>query len=377
LQRKTENRPVRVDHSFDPGGGADDVVLAVAVRNGKIVVGGRFGSINGESHIGVARLNRDGSVDPTFNGRGVCNSVGVSSDDKIVIGGVGGLVHHGILRLLPTGEVDESFAISVDRPLGQVYALTILPDDETVFAGSFMRVNDEPRFRIARANADGTLDPMFLPEGGSIFEVYAVAVRGNGKIYQGGYIVSRIGTDGLIDESFAWSQFNGTSEWVGTVAIQDDDKPIIGGSFTTVEDFETGQGMNRNYVARLNNDGTLDESFGAGQSLADNIVEAVAIQPDSRILIAGSFTTVNGVPRSRIARLLGDAPVLSMQTGSHNDVTLSWPAAYTNWVLQAAKEFKPDKWKTVHKPPTLSNGINSVNQPIGGRQRRFYRLVQE
>lgn len=363
-----------IDQTFNPGTGANGV-FAVAFRNSKIVIGGNFSTVNGEFHAGVARLNLDGSVDSTFHGSGGNESVGILSDDKVIIGGVGGLIHHEILRFLPNGDVDESFTASVDS-LGQVYCVAIQPDDKTLFGGDFMSVSGESRFRIARANADGTLDETFLPEGGSSLAVYAIAVRTDGKIYQGGYLFTRINADGSIDHSFTWSQFNGTSGYVSSIDVQQDGKPIIGGNFTSIEDRQTGFGTNRNYVARLNNDGSIDESFGAGESLANNSVEAVAVQPDGRIVIGGFFTAVNGVARSGIARLLGDTPILNVQRVLGGKVVASWPSAYSNWLLQATKNEKHRDWETVTTSPTVVNGMNYVTSRIG-QNGKFYRLVQE
>jgi uncharacterized delta-60 repeat protein len=364
-----------IDQTFNPGAGASGI-FSVAFRNAKIVIGGNFSDVNGESHLGVARLNLDGSVDSTFNGNGGNVAVAILSDNKVIVGGIGGYgPHSGVLRFLPNGEVDESFAIAVDRPFGQVYAVTVQPDDKTVFGGSFMTVNGQPRFRLARANADGTLDETFLPEGGSSFEVYAIAARGDGKIYQGSYMISRINSDGSIDQSFAWSRFNGGNGWVESVSVQQDGKPIVGGNFTSIENWETGQGTNWNYIVRLNNDGSIDESFGAGQSLANNTVVSVSAQLDGRILLGGFFTTVNGMPRSGIARLLGDAPLLTTKRTHDGRIVSSWPAAYTNHVLQTVSSVPSTKWLIVSNPPAVIGNMCVVTNPITSGN-RFFRLAK-
>jgi uncharacterized delta-60 repeat protein len=365
-----------VDPTFNPGiDGAD--VRTVALRNGKIVIGGVFSTVNGATHSGVARLNLDGSVDPTFNGTGggYTVSVAILSDDKVVMGGVGGFApHRGVLRFLPDGQVDESFAIAVDRPLGQVFAVAVQADDKTLFGGTFQRVNEAPRFRIARANADGTLDATFLPEGGSILEVHSIAVREDGKIYQGSYMFSRLNSDGSIDPSFQRSQFNGGGTLVAATAVQTDGKPIIGGNFTSVENWTTGEGTNRNYVARLNNDGSLDQSFGNDQALANNMVSAVAVQADGGVVIGGLFTSVNGLARNRIARLLGDTPTPVLETerirGGH--IVASWPAENPNWILEVSKHPGRDDWEPVATPPVTVNGMNYVTNKVS--QGKFFRL---
>lgn len=110
------------------------------------------------------------------------------------------------------------------------------------------------RNRIARLNANGTLDTAFNPDASN--EVDAIALQPNGKI-------------------------------------------IIGGRFITVG------GAGRIRIARLNADGSLDVGFDPGDG-ASYTVYAATLQSDGKILIGGGFQTIGGVPRNRIARLWGD-----------------------------------------------------------------------
>jgi uncharacterized delta-60 repeat protein len=86
---------------------------------------------------------------------------------------------------------------------------------------------------------------------------------------------------------------------VRAAAFQPDGKPVIAGSFTNVA------GAPRSGVARLNPDGTLDAGFNPGAG-ADDTVNAVLILPDGRILIGGDFTSYDGTQRNGLARLNAD-----------------------------------------------------------------------
>src|SRR5439155_25889870 len=88
----------------------------------------------------------------------------------------------------------------------------------------------------------------------------------------------------------------GPTRPVRAMALQDDGKLIIGGLFTRINS------TNRNAIARLNSDGTLDDSFNPGAG-ADNPVYAIALLPDNKAVIGGSFTTFNGVPRPNLSLL--------------------------------------------------------------------------
>src|SRR5262245_33759517 len=89
------------------------------------------------------------------------------------------------------------------------------------------------------------------------------------------------GAPGDVDLSF--DARSGVSDPVATVMAQPDGKILIGGSFTTVRNAV------RNYIARLNNDGTVDETFNPGTG-ANGYVQSLALQADGKIVVGGEFT---------------------------------------------------------------------------------------
>lgn len=89
---------------------------------------------------------------------------------------------------------------------------------------------------------------------------------------------------------------------VRALHVLPDNKILIGGTFTHYHNNFAAA-----FVARLNSDGTLDAAFSIPVLSSGSRVDDIAVQPwDNRIVIAGSFTTVNGVSRRGIARLLPD-----------------------------------------------------------------------
>ena len=110
-------------------------------------------------------------------------------------------------------------------------------------------------------------------------------------------LAARAQGPGSVDTSF--DPGSGANDIVRSVATQPDGKVLIGGYFTAVN------GVTCNRTARLNANGSLDTGFNSGSG-ANNIVLSVVVQPDGKILIGGGFTQVNGVTRSRIARLYAD-----------------------------------------------------------------------
>src|SRR5258708_1948798 len=102
---------------------------------------------------------------------------------------------------------------------------------------------------------------------------------------------------GLLDPSF--NPASGANDPINAMARQPDGRIVIVGSFTEFD------GTSRNRIARLNADGSLDSSFDPGSGADDNI-SAVFVRPDGQIVIAGFFTALNGISRNGIARLNSD-----------------------------------------------------------------------
>src|SRR6185312_15329835 len=109
----------------------------------------------------------------------------------------------------------------------------------------------------------------------------------------------RLNSDGTLDTNFNATLGTGPNGSIRALVMQLDNKILIGGSFTNFN------GTVANRIVRLNADGSLDTNFLAAiGSGASATVEAIALQPDNRILLSGQFTSVNGVTRNSIARLL-------------------------------------------------------------------------
>ena len=90
---------------------------------------------------------------------------------------------------------------------------------------------------------------------------------------------------------------------VVVVVVQSDGKVLIGGNFTAITP-EGGVPVTRNYIARLNPDGTLDTAFNPNASGGlPTVVGSIALQADGKILVGGEFTSIGGQMRNRIARL--------------------------------------------------------------------------
>lgn len=101
-----------------------------------------------------------------------------------------------------------------------------------------------------------------------------------------------------------------------SIAVQPNGKSIIGGTFSTVN------GQARKYITRLNLDGTLDAAFNSTTS-PNGGVFSVVLQPDGKVLVGGGFTVFDGAPHGRIVRLNTDGTVdntFNSPVGANNSV---------------------------------------------------------
>lgn len=319
------------DSSFNTGAGFYGVGYAATLQtDGRIVVGGTFSTYNGVSRKGIARLNTDGSLDETFNPLDGVNivdvrAVAVQVDGKIVIGGnfttVNSVARNRIARLNSDGSLDNSFNPGSGTG-GSVNAIAIQTDGKIVLGGSFTSYNGVARNRVARLNTDGSLDAGFNPGTGANDMVTTTVLQADGKVLVGGNFtqinsvpqgrIARLNANGSVDNTFVGD----ANYTVNSIAIQGDGKLVIGGNFGAYGVV----GISR--VARLQTNGALDNSFNPGTG-ANNSVFAVSVQDDGKIIIAGAFTAVNDIARNGLARLHADGSLdyhFSVGTGANSGI---------------------------------------------------------
>ncbi|MCE5228192.1 hypothetical protein LLG95_01165 [bacterium] len=297
---------------FDPN--ANGTVHAIAIQSDhKIVIGGEFTKVGGVSFSHVARINIDGSVDAVFSGLGANGNVlavCLQKDGKILVGGlftsVCGTGRNRIARIYQNGTLDASFNPGSGAN-GSVNAIAVQPDGKILIGGNFTAINGSTRQRIARLNADGSLDATFNSSADKTINI--LAVQASGRILAGGAfttfngspraLITRLESDGALDAGFAPLTTDAGGASVNTIAEQTDGRILIAGTFYSID------GAPRHRIARLHRDGAIDADYNPAGG-ANSYVNAMAVQPDGQVLIGGSFVDVNGMPSVRIARLNPD-----------------------------------------------------------------------
>ena len=298
-----------------------------------------------------------------------------------------------LVRFLANGNADPSFAPAIANATdGESYwfygwhfyppsALAVQPDGQILLGGVFNSLNGTNRNGIARLNSNGTVDNSFVPATASYVRVSALALQADGKVLAGGgyfgtvngtntYGITRFHANGSYDAAFNTGTGTGGGSQVVSVALQPDGKVLIAGSFTNFN------GTSRNGLARLNANGSLDGGFNPGAGAKG--ISSIALQSDGRILIGGGFLTYNGVLRPFVARLLGDSPwpVLS-PARSGGSLSLTWPMTALNFQLQESTNLAlASAWSPVAQTPVTDGPQQSVSVSTGG-ERKFFRLESQ
>ncbi|MBB4801040.1 putative delta-60 repeat protein [Flavobacterium nitrogenifigens] len=408
----------KVDTSFNTidngefGDGFNNAVRTLQIqRDGNLIVGGDYISLNGIPVSYLTRLNPDGSIDESFNTgtgfNGKIYSSYLQPDGKIIIGGsftaYNGISAGRIIRLNPDGSYDSSFNTSTGATTGIIYDIALQSDGKIIMVGSFTKYNSVTVNRIARLLPNGALDSSFLTNNGSALNITHVKILPSEKIVLTGNFtvfngtpanrIIRLNNNGSYDSSF--NSGAGFDDDVNAIALQTNGKIVLGGNFTSYN----SNVVNR--IIRLNEDGTKDESFLTGSGFSKEGVEVIKISQSGDIMIGGSFTGFyNNSPVNRLTYLNSDgtqkadfdigsgpasASVLALETDEEN----SWYAGGSFAVFNGQNQGRLVKMSNDGEADTayLSSGIGFDNSVltilplpnkktiIGGNFKKFNKVL--
>jgi uncharacterized delta-60 repeat protein len=162
FNNQTFNRMVRLnadgsaDSSFYADFGDSTAVCTMAAQSdGPIVVGGHFFRVNSTPRTSVARLHPDGTADLSFDtgagADGFVECARLQPDGRAVLAGyfsnIEGIVRHRVARLNSDGSVDPSLSADLDN---FAWTITLQGDGKILICGGFTTVDGESRNGVAR-----------------------------------------------------------------------------------------------------------------------------------------------------------------------------------------------------------------------------------
>lgn len=333
-----------------PGGGSatgfsastPQQINALKVQSdGKVLIAGEFNSVNGTTRKFIARLTSSGNVDTSFDSQAgpdnYIHTLALQADGKIVIGGsftsYRGSSVPRVARLNTDGSLDSAFTPGSGAN-DDVYGMLVEPSGKIVIVGRFTSYDGTARNRIARLNANGTLDTGFNVGTGASATVRDLIGQADGKLVivgdfasyngQSAPAVARLNTGGSLDTTFT-SPLAGQT--LRSVALQADGKVVVGG----------------NAVRRLNTSGSLDTTFAVAG--VTTLVHSLALQADGKILLGGNFTQVAGVSRLFLARLHGGNAVAPTITAQPQSQTASIGQTATFSVTASGTQTLAYRWR--------------------------------
>ena len=298
-----------LDSSFDSAHSPRGVVRAMTMMGNRILVGGTFTACGNEPCQHLALFELDGRLAEDFehdNGpnNGV-KAIHLLPNGKILIGGrfkeIAGIAAPHIARLEANGTLDPSFSAQhgIDST---VNAIAVTEDDDILVGGIFAADADLPYNHLARLHPNGTLDLTF-PQGGANGNIDVIKLQPNGAILLGGIFrsvygqqvprLARLHAHGILDESYKPEP----NAAIDAILVGEDGRFVVAGEFSKIAR------QSRRGLARFEADGTLDASF-APPALINEDVRALAFQSDGKILAGGEFTH----PHARVLRLWHHVP---------------------------------------------------------------------
>jgi uncharacterized delta-60 repeat protein len=418
-------------NSFTNAGANGTVYALLRLPSGRILIGGDFTAVDGKPRSGLARLFSDGSLDETFNIveplklRVRC--LAAEDEDHFLVGGILSGAKGDVFqlaRVVGSGGIDTRFRVNAGVE-GRVDSILIYTNGVIFIGGSFQQINGVIRGNLARLNEDGSVHAAFDGMVGANGPVYALARDGTGKIWVGGDFstfdgkvcpgFARMLDSGALEppalslsavpggrvhaistrrdggvalagqfafgtggEERALLQFsttgelelqNSRTEAIGlrrelfAVAIQPDNKLVVGGSFSGLRFDVTSTG--RHGLARIDSTATLDLAFdseaGPEGFRSEESIRAIVLDPDGNLLVAGGFCSVAGLPRGGVTRIIGTNPP---SAGFERPATLYTLGSYVT-ANEGQDRRITNRWNAPETPPTALSFSIDPGAPVG------------
>lgn len=362
--------------SYNPMTSGGQISALQLLVGGQVLASGTFAPWSGTGQVltqSIALFNADGSRVATFDpvSDAFASQMAVVTGGKILIvgdftwlqpnGAATQTTRNRVARLNANGTLDTAFNPNVN---GNVRALAVQSNGMAIIGGTFTTVGSSARLNLARITTTGTVDTTFTAASEVDAGVTCVALQPDGKVLVGGIFAAgdglvRLNVNGSLDTSFTPQATTGGRQPF-TLALQENGKILVGGSASS----------GRSAIERQNADGSMDTTFAAsvmeGTSPGSGWVNSLSIQDDGKIVVGGRFTSVNGIARRNIARIDGATPQSLVQLSGS---LIEWSRGGQPPAVSTVFEVSSDSgatWTVIDASGTFVNGVwqGTITTPL-------------
>lgn len=287
-----------VDSGFDAGTGPDDVIYKLVEQpDGRVLAGGRFGSIDGRGSPRLARLQIPASTPPLPARLTVqpITTVSTNSTAPLTLRAAG----LGTPPLQWQWYRNGSPLSALDGVLGATSPELVIPAGKATEPAAYsVTVSNATGRELSRSVvvglASGSIDPKFMINPAS------------GQLRVGGAVPSEAIT-GLAADRDATGRAR---------------RILLYGSLLSYDGVQ-GPGL-----VVIRPDGSRDESWSPPEGLLGTETRAAAFRPDGRLVLAGKFNRLRGAPRDAVVQLKADGS-LDESFDPGDELTVSPPPGYS------------------------------------------------
>lgn len=353
-----------VDNTFNVVQSGTGVLCTAIQVDGKILAG------RGNQ---VVRFNTNGSVDnsfnpPNFSGNSLIRAMVIQPDGKLLYGGDGNRIY----RVNTNGTLDSVFYANMINniiTIYNIYSIVLQPNGKILVGGSLtLTYNNQLYSSLVRFNSNGSFDTTFSTVIGPIS---SLAIQPDGKIlyreFGGNY--GRLNQDGTSDVSFTGGSLGISGQGYSKIGLQSDGKILHWKLFSQPNQLKL---IRLNIDGSLDNTFLGDTITEYTSTLSTNtgpgFLYTLAIQTDNKIIIGGNFGKYGGVVRRGITRINNSALPLAYLSCSPSSVFEGGTATFTTTLGGPSQSIISIPYIV---SGTASNGIDyvlstgSFNFPVG------------
>ncbi|HLF32641.1 MAG TPA: T9SS type A sorting domain-containing protein [Cyclobacteriaceae bacterium] len=281
----------------------------------QLFVGGEFTVYNTLSCSGLIKLEDyevpDPDFIPEFTSEALVEVMEMDKNNKLLVSGSYDEIYgekRALVRLNVDGTLDTTFNAQL-ATWAQIYVIEPL-DDGNILIGGYITSNTGDNLGyMAKLDQNGSIVPEFTTGKLITSQVYAIEPDGNGKILIGGgfttvdstngYGILRLNLDGSVDNTFTSVLESGT--WVNDIALTDSGGILLSGHFYS-------NGDHVNHIIKIISDGQIDPGFSVDPK-PNNVIYKIIVDHNGKIYLGGYFDEINGVIRNNLVRLNQDGSI--------------------------------------------------------------------